>query len=233
MKIGILTVIYIRTKGSFEYAMDSIKSFHSDKHELVNIGVVNACDESYLKQLRPYYDHIIMNDVNILSRAWNKGIAYLSKDKSIDYMLMPNLDVVLAGDTIDKLVESAIAVPDAIAWVATACRKMSELNIKPVREYYSFVPDNYSFSCYMINRNLPKIVGKFDEKFIPAYFEDMDMKDRVHASGNFIVRDPYAKFFHHTNGTRKQDGEAAMVVRQNHPKNEAYYLQKRKILLGF
>jgi GT2 family glycosyltransferase len=49
----------------------------------------------------------------------------------------------------------------------------------------------------MVRRTALEKLGGFDEKFHPAWFEDVDLCRRVHDHGGRIMFQPEARFIHH------------------------------------
>jgi GT2 family glycosyltransferase len=229
-RIAIVTVLYVTSPKHRSFAIETLKHFKSSKHELVNIGVVNRLDTKFTPGLVELYDHIIQNTQNCLSKAWNIGIDYALK-QGFDYVLCPNLDVVSRRDTIDSLIDLALQYPDALMWCPTELTG----DKKALREFkadpnISLVPQSHSFSYFMIDKRLFAEVGRFDEDFIPAYFEDWDMRDRIHASGNYIVRGLHIPFFHYENQARRNDRRLAAHVVRMFKVNEKIYLTKKRAI---
>lgn len=229
-RIAIVTVPYITSPKHAKFAQISLESFRSSKHEIVNIGVVNRLEPRFKDKILPYYDHVIYNDRNVLARAWNIGISY-AIEQGFDYILLPNLDVISRRDTIDKLVKVAQEMPEAMIWAATSHPEQTTIhNCKP-EKWYSFNYQRDSFSYYMIDKRLFKQIGKFDERYVPAYYEDWDMRDRVHASGNYMIRANHVRFYHFGAQTRRNDNNIARILSKQYPLSAKLYESKRRKLL--
>lgn len=52
-------------------------------------------------------------------------------------------------------------------------------------------------ACFMITKRALESVGGFDEKFYPAWFEDVDLCRRILKQGGRILYQPRARFLHH------------------------------------
>lgn len=229
-KIAIVTVPFITSLKHADLAQESLTHFKSTNHHLFKIGVVNRITSGYRDRVLPMYDKLIFNDKNILARAWNKGIDFAIKNE-FDYILVPNLDVVSRHDTIDKLVELAEEFPEALMWCATEHQDRMTLKKVDVKHNPTLSLESHSFSYFMIDKRLFQEVGKFFEGYIPAYFEDWDMRDRIFASGNYIIRGEHILYYHYENGTRKNDRRIAMQVKANFYENEKIYLKRKAKLL--
>jgi N-acetylglucosaminyl-diphospho-decaprenol L-rhamnosyltransferase len=57
--------------------------------------------------------------------------------------------------------------------------------------------DQPAAACLMVRRAVLESLGGFDERFQPAWFEDVDLCRRIHDGGGRIVFDPEARFLHH------------------------------------
>lgn len=57
--------------------------------------------------------------------------------------------------------------------------------------------DQPAAACLMITKRALEAVGGFDEKFYPAWFEDVDLCWRIHKQGGRILYHPAARFLHH------------------------------------
>jgi len=221
MRIGILTVIYIKNDKQLNLAIESLESLKSE-HELYQLGVVNFCSPDYLDKLKPYYDDVIYNDENCLARAWNVGIKHLF-NLDCDYVIVPNLDIHARQDTIDVLVEDT--KHEGIMWVGT--------DVESIVSHGGGVAydlTNNSFSFYMIDRNLLNKVGEFDERYKPAYFEDWDMIMRIQHEGYKIVRSKGAVYLHYEGACKRLDEGMAHLVNVSYSRNREIYEKKKKKL---
>lgn len=229
-RIAIVTVPYVTSMTAYSHARETLESLRSSEHTLINIAVINKLRYPYSQKLRPFYKYTIHNDKNNLARAWNKGIRYAMREK-FDYILLPNLDVISAPNTIDLLVQLAEREPEALMWCA------HEITNKKLLKEYDNTYDirlslqAHSFSYFMIDSRLFKEVGEFDERFEPAYFEDWDMRDRILASGNYIIRGQHIPFYHYGNSTRQNDRKVAASVVANFKRNGRLYSKKYNKLM--
>ncbi len=57
--------------------------------------------------------------------------------------------------------------------------------------------DQPAAACLMVRRTALERIGGFDERFRPAWFEDVDLCKRIHDGGGRIVFEPDARFVHH------------------------------------
>jgi GT2 family glycosyltransferase len=79
------------------------------------------------------------------------------------------------------------------------------------------------FACFMITKRCWKEVGRFDEKFFPAYFEDNDYHRRILMAGMQARIVPQAPYYHYGSKTQ-HSGQGA-----DHSQfqiNQGYYKRK-------
>jgi N-acetylglucosaminyl-diphospho-decaprenol L-rhamnosyltransferase len=57
--------------------------------------------------------------------------------------------------------------------------------------------DQPAAACLMVTRQALEKIGGFDERFYPAWFEDVDLCRRIRDGGGRILYQPAARFLHH------------------------------------
>jgi GT2 family glycosyltransferase len=176
------------------HTLDTMKS----AHDLVFYARITKLNDKY-KSILKRFDDIVKNRKNILARSWNSGIKKALKD-GCKYVILPNLDIELAKDTIDNLVDFA-KKDDSVMWSGRCSNTGANY---PQGDFIvnSFdVYDNFAF--FMVNDRLFKEVGEFDEKFVPAYGEDVDLQYRIDLAGKKHTCVDKARFKHHGQTTLK------------------------------
>lgn len=175
---------------------------------------------------------VIDNDKNCVSRAWNLA---LERGRKYDYILLPNLDIIFKEDCIDNLVAFAESkLEDSIMWTAS---EYSDLRTLQSAQYTKEYGESPHFSCFMVRGNFSeelakvdidkKNAGKFDEKFEPAYFEDLDMHNRIRLSGKHAYRTTDALFYHFGSRTIKaSDDPYKAEMDLGSTKTRPYYMNK-------
>ncbi len=193
MKIGILTTLYITSPLQFELAYDSLESLKKSNTdaEIVNMGIVNKCDAHYVQELDKFYDILITNpEGNNLSASWNFGITTLL-NLGCEYVVVPNLDILVAPDCIQNLVYFAQRNPECVLWTATHIEK-ENLGKMP-KEESTHSPD---FSFFIVDKSLFDQVGQFDQQFF-AYHGDNDMSRRASLANLKMCSTNYARYWHY------------------------------------
>jgi len=167
-----------------------------------------------------------------LSAAWNYGIARLL-DEGFDAVVVMNDDVVLRPDSGENLVRSLFAAdvepcarhlgagprPEGLPQeplLVTARHAnhgdmfTEEVNASRLAAAVPAWQPGPDFSCFCVGRKLFEVVGRFDERFNPCYFEDNDMHRRIQLAGyeGYAVT-PY---WHFRSVTRRSDGERRAVI---------------------
>jgi len=195
-RIALVNAIYIDTIKQWEFAARSLLSITvPDGYELKSIAVVNKIRPRFIETTKPLYDYWIENDKNIVSRAWNMGIKK-ALEEGFDYVLVTNLDVTAYPSTVDELVKQAEKSDDKTVMWSPWCENRqvgSDSRVHKVVEKDMY--DNYAF--FLVDKKLFSMVGEFDEKFIPAYCEDIDMQWRIQLEGLKHLCCPKARFIHH------------------------------------
>jgi GT2 family glycosyltransferase len=228
MKIALTAAIYVTNEEHKKYLDLTTKSIVSKKHSVVWV----PCENYVNPVLEPltYTFKQEPNEIKVLhptgqqsvSQAWNKGIEEGSK-AGCNYILVINTDIIFKSNSIDRLVDFAETHPTAVLWTMTECRDST--NFENCAEDESFA-EHPNFSCFMVQSDFFRHVGKFDENFIPAYCEDGDMHARIVLSGLKAYAYGGAKFFHFGSQTIKSDQELLGKNARTYPKCQLYFLEK-------
>jgi len=198
MTIGILATVYIDNDVTYNQALRALDTMRS-KYKLVFYARVTKLDNNY-REILQRFNVVDENSENILSKSWNNGIKKALKE-GCTYVIIPNLDIELSDGAIDNLVDYAEKDKESVMWSG---RCLNSIANYPSGDFVvnSFeVYDHYAF--FMVNDRLFKEVGKFDEKFIPAYGEDVDMQYRIDLKGRKNMCVENARFIHYGQTTVK------------------------------
>ena len=197
MEIGLVATIYIDNDKTYEQAIETLDCVVS-KYPLKLYARVTKLDEKY-KDILNRFGSVVNNDANILSRSWNKGIQKAFKD-GCEYVIIPNLDIKLYDYTIDNLVDFA-KDDDSVMWSGRCTNTVANYPDGDFVVNSYTVLDNFAF--FMVNDRLFKEVGKFDEGFVTAYGEDVDMQHRIELAGKKHTCVDKARFIHFGQTTLK------------------------------
>lgn len=168
-------------------------------------------------------------DKNIgVDPAWNLGIETAISQYAAKYILIPNNDILLRPDTIDTLIHFIDA--DKLGMITA--KNAAPLVDNPQNLYTLDIPqklemtDDPDFSCFMLTAKAYRKVGKFDEKFFPAYFEDNDYHYRMKLLGIKVKKCNQALYYHFGSMTIKEGAAIRVQSDVNYLKNKEYYLKK-------
>ena len=165
-----------------------------------------------------------------LSRAWNYGIEYLLLDKSCKSVAVLNDDILLAPYTLDSLV-LALDKPEydlvSGANMRGGMSNPDDILTYNVEDWRNPVPvSGPDFSFFMLNFETFNKVGRFDENFIPAYFEDNDYHQRMKILGLNGCSINTAPFYHIGSQTQNADPKNPACPPTQFIQNRKYYITK-------
>lgn len=160
--------------------------------------------------------------------AWNYGLDYLFNNEGAERVLVVNQDVVLRPDTYEALDAQNLPFVSAVSRNINNIRqdKFSHNTVFSTRPH----PD---FSCFLLNKSCFTRIGRFDETFYPAWFEDNDYHIRAAQAGIELVCIDLP-FYHYAAGTMKNatDEEKARYYNPGFLKSKEYFLAKWGVLPG-
>lgn len=172
---------------------------------------------------------ILDNKKNIgVAPAWNQGVYYAITEYNPEYFLICNNDILLRKDTIKNLIK-AIKMPDVVLATPTNTKNWNE---DPEGLYTYLVPkiprlyDEPDFSCFMIKKETLSIIGNFDERFWPAYFEDNDYHYRIKLAGKRGVKSNKSLYYHFGSMTIKEGEVIAKISNENYLINKQRFVDK-------
>jgi O-antigen biosynthesis protein len=209
--------------------LDSIRSSHPYRIILLDNGSTDETPEQASNLVSANFQ-LRRFETNIgTSRSWNYGIAD-GFETGADYVAVLNNDILLHPNCLDCLVERIAR--DDVAMV-TALDVRGEL-AAPEEVFYipasakAEVPESgdANFSAFLIGRRCWDLVGRFDEKFHPAYFEDNDYHYRLLLTGLRAIVYPPAMFYHYGSRTQYEAKSTPVVSGSAFDANRNYYIRK-------
>jgi hypothetical protein len=180
-----------------------------------------------------------------LAKAWNYGLRRLTVDEGFDVVVVCNDDIVLAPDTGQNLADALLYKqwaderPDHDREILLVSGyNISHVGVPPTDppthgrdDLPQFQPrwgTGPDYSCWAATRKLLDVIGPFDEKFVPAWFEDNDSHYRIYGSGFQALS--FSPYFHYASQT-VNGGGAVSEARRNETQplfeqNRNYYISK-------
>lgn len=201
----------IPTYKSFDLAFKGVLAAMRGTVQPSSIILIdNSGDGSGTKYLEPLVKKY--PSVYIWPQTYNLGVArswnYAFKQLRSDYIINANDDVEVEPRTIEYLIEAAKSNPKQIFFSGDG-------------------NSGNAFSLFLLTHAGYELIGDFDERFYPAYFEDNDYARRMLLKGYRIMPVMGATYFHEGSSTLKRYTPEEM---SNHHTafraNEAYYRSK-------
>jgi GT2 family glycosyltransferase len=160
--------------------------------------------------------------------AWNIGVQRAIQKYKSKYILICNNDILLRQDTIKNLIK-AIKIKNVALVTPTNTKKYDE-NPERLNEFKLPIKykleDSPDFSCFMITKKTYDKIGKFDENFWPAYFEDNDYHYRIKLKKLRGVKTNKSLYYHFGSMTTKEGGDIKQISNINYIKNREYFIRK-------
>jgi len=228
MRVAITIPIYVSNWNHRSF-LDKTTASIATSHEYVFIPVLNFLAE----QFRPYAWQFTQhpNELHVLegrqpqavSKAWNDGIQK-AVELGCEYILVLNEDIVLKQDAIDNLVAFAQQRQEAVLWSMGNYHDLFSLE-QAINKPEEF-SEHPNFSAFMVHRSWPEVFGRFDENFIPGYFEDSCAHARIALANQKAYVTAAAWCYHFGSRTINSDEEFRATMPPLFQKNAAYFLRK-------
>ncbi len=209
--VSIIILTYNKAEYSFQ-CLESILAHTDVPHEVIIIDN-GSTDESinFLNKVKNI--SIIKNEVNVgFVSGCNQG-ANISKGK---YLLFLNNDVVVTPNWLSMMVNTIEASPKngavgcKLVWPNGLLQEAgcivwndgSTLGYgrgdNPYLPQYSYLRevDYCSGACLLVRADIFKTLGGFDERYIPAYYEDADLCLAIKDEGYNVIYQPNVMVFH-------------------------------------
>jgi GT2 family glycosyltransferase len=186
----------------------------------------NSSDETidldqYVKNVCIVKDGInrgfLLNCNNATQHARGKYILFLNNDTQVQPQWLSTLLELIESDEKIGMVGSKLVYPDGrlqeaggIIWNDASGWNYGHLD-DPMKPEYNYVKevDYISGASLMIRKSLWKSIGGFDERYVPAYYEDSDLAFEVRKHGYKVVYQPKSVVIHFegiSNGTDLSSG---------------------------
>jgi GT2 family glycosyltransferase/ubiquinone/menaquinone biosynthesis C-methylase UbiE len=194
--------------------VDNITVIRNDK----NLGFLLNCNNA-AKKARGKYIHFLNNDTNV-QKDWLKYLVDLiENDKTI-------------GIVGSKLVykDGKLQEAGGIIWKDASGWNYGRLD-DPEKPEYNYVKevDYISGASILIRKDLWCEIGGFDDRYVPAYFEDADLAFEVRKRGYKVVYQPKSVVVHFEGVSHGKDTKSG--VKSYQIKNKEKFIVKWKDVL--
>jgi GT2 family glycosyltransferase/glycosyltransferase involved in cell wall biosynthesis len=231
-----LVSIVIPTFNKAEYLYQCLESILAHTQVPFEVVVVDDCSADRTPELVARLDNVrgVRNETNLeFIRTSNRGARLAAGP----YLLFLNNDVTVTPQWLSTLlatierypqcgaVQGKLIRPDGTLQEAGTIiwRDGSALGYgrddDPFRPEYSYVRevDYCSAACLLVRAELFHALGGFDERYLPAYYEDVDLCFGVRRLGYRVVFQPQVSVFHYEFGSRSPARAEALCL-ANQPK---------------
>ena len=169
----------------------------------VNLGFLRSCNEA-LREARGAFIHLLNNDTEVTA-DWLDSLLDL-------FNARPDCG----------LVGSRLLYPDGrqqeagcIVWDDGNASNYGRLD-DPRRSIYGYVrrADYCSAASVLLRTDVFRALGGFDERYLPAYYEDTDLAFRIRERGLEVYYQPESRVIHHEGVTHGTEAEVGIKAHQ-------------------
>jgi GT2 family glycosyltransferase len=228
-EVSIIVVTYNRAEYTYE-CLESLLAHAEVPAELLVVDN-GSTDETVELLSRLRNATVLVNDTNVgFGRACNQAAARAAGE----HLLFLNNDAALAPGCLSALHETLKADPRCgavggrLVWPNGRLQEAGGIvwddgtaeaygrGSSPFAPEFSYVRevDFCSGALLLVRRALFEELGGFDERFAPAYYEDVDLCLGIRRLGHRVLYQPGATVRHHEYGS-SASGDAAELMRRN------------------
>ncbi len=216
--------IVIPVYNEFYYTYRCVKSIIENSGDVsYEVLIANDCSTDITDQIEEVVYNIrlitmehnggfLLNCNNAAKYAKGKYIMFLNNDTQVQRNWLSPLVELIERDSSIGMVGSKLVYPDGflqeaggIVWKdASAWNYGRRNNIDDPEYNYVKEADYISGAAIMIKAELWREIGGFDERFVPAYYEDTDLAFEVRKHGYKVMYQPLSVVVHFegvSNGT--------------------------------
>jgi GT2 family glycosyltransferase len=209
--------------------LDSLKVGYPYRIVLVDNGSTDETPDEAGRLVGSTFQHRRYETNTGTTPAWNYGIAD-GFEKGADYVAVLNNDILCHPACLDRLAQrmerNDIAIATALDIRGEVAAPEDIFTIPPDAKDGAAESEHPNFSAFMLNRHCWETVGRFDEQFSPAYFEDNDYHRRIVLAGLRAVVHPPAMFYHFGSRTQNESCPAPIVSGGAFDRIRDYYVRK-------
>ncbi len=241
-KVSIIIPVY----NQWNYTYNCLKSIKENTvgidYEII-IADDNSSDEtvnieSYFRNIihvrNPENKMFLLNCNNAAKHAKGKYILFLNNDTNVQADWLSSMIEVIDKDEMVGLIGSKLIYKDGrlqeaggIIWDDASGWNFGRLDDVDKADYnYLKEVDYVSGASMMIRSELWSEIGGFDERYVPAYYEDADLAFEVRKRGYKVIFQPKSKVVHFegiSHGTDEDSG-----IKKHQKENRTKFLEKWK-----
>ena len=231
-KISIITLTHNKLYETTKPFLESLYKYTDEKlFELIIID--NGSHDGTVEFLEEFRHkcrniRVVYNSVNL---GYSKGCNQGADLAACDYIAFLNNDIILSKDWLNEILyifEKETNAGLISSYIIEGFEYNEKLFPKAVKRTKKRLNEDYKavifpdFSCVVTKKDLFYKIGKFDEQFTPAYFEDDDLCWRYILSGykNFISNKSFV--FHKGSVTAQNINNIGEIFE----KNKKYFFTK-------
>lgn len=144
-----------------------------------------------------------------VAASWNLFLRLAFELNDYSALIIANDDIILGGNTIQSMLDKSAQFPEAIISAGPEDSRGNE------------------FSLFCIPKAVYESLGKFDEQFYPAYFEDNDYQYRMKLNNVPLIKSGGDAYYHRGSTTiNTYTPERLEKHHEDFRKNEMLYVQK-------
>ena len=224
-KVSIVIPVY----NEFQYTYNCVKSIVKNSGNVsYEVIIANDCSTDITQEIEKAVENVriittkknvrfLLNCNNAAKYAKGKYILFLNNDTQVQENWLSPLVSLIERDQKIGMVGSKLIYPDGllqeaggIVWKdASAWNFGNRKNTEDPEYNYVKEADYISGAAIMIRKELWEEIGGFDERFVPAYYEDTDLAFEVRKRGYKVMYQPLSRVVHFegvSNGTDVQTG---------------------------
>ena len=225
-----LVSIIIPVYNAWDYNYRCLLSIFENTHPDISYEIIIAddCSSDTTKDIKKHIKNIkvarpeenlgfLKNCNNAAKQAVGKYVFFLNNDTQVQKNWLKSLVDLIESDKSIGMVGSKLVYPDGrlqeaggIIWQDASGWNYGRLNDPSNPEYnYLKEADYISGAAIMLSKKLWDEIGGFDERYVPAYFEDSDLAFEVRKHDFKVVYQPQSVVVHFegiSHGTDENSG---------------------------
>ena len=236
--VSIITLTFNKVEFTYQY-LESIMAHTDIPYELI---IVDNGSQDETTSLLDRLENVttIKNEGNLgFIKGCNQG-AHKARGK---YLLFLNNDIIVTPEWLSKLVRTIESYPKCgavgckLIWPNGKLQEAGSIIWRdgsalgygregdPMHPEYSYLRevDYCSGACLLVRKDIFQRLGEFDERYIPAYYEDSDLCIGIWGLGYKVVFQPGVVVFHHEFTSSSFNKATALMAT-----NQSKFVAKRK-----